>query len=222
MGCPWDARGTVSNPTFIKKTNNVYLPHKTPQASGKKSKKIDTVTLLKTSGHQPYLRPDHIAMLVGLPGGYPLRRYDVQPVWLPRRAESPRVRQLMVFLVHRLPRDDRIFVRARSRVRVWRQKLPDRVCGHGGLSWGGAWWKIIWPIPSRAAINDSSPCPAPPWRRSPPWPYLSARSRPPEPHPFSAAQCSPRRPTPQHIAVLRARDISAQLPASTQRNLRLR
>ena len=23
--CPWDARGTVSNPTFIEKTNNVYL-----------------------------------------------------------------------------------------------------------------------------------------------------------------------------------------------------
>ena len=72
---------------------------------GKSLKEINTLTLLETSRHQPCLRPDHIAMLVGLPGEHPLSRDDVQSVWLLRRSKRPRVRQPTVLLVHRLPPD---------------------------------------------------------------------------------------------------------------------
>ena len=95
---------------------------------GKSLKEINTHTLLETSRRQPCLRPDHIAMLVGLPGEHPLSRDDVQSVWLLRRSKRPRgehplsrddvqsvwllrrskrprVRQPTVLLVHRLPPD---------------------------------------------------------------------------------------------------------------------
>ena len=60
-------------------------------------------------------------MLVGLPVEQPPRRYDAKPVWLLCLGANPRVREPIKFLVHRLPPDYPMLVRACLFVRVVRQ-----------------------------------------------------------------------------------------------------
>ena len=127
-------------------------------------------------------------MLVGLPVERPLRRYDVQLVWLLCCAKRPRLRQSMKFLVHRLPPDDRMLIRARFLVRLRRENLAHWACGHEGMI-------VRWSMVEQHMTYTYPRC----RQRQQPLP------RPPlAPHSF------PLGPTPPQNAGLRTRDISTQ------------
>ena len=101
---------------------------------GKCFKEIDTFTLPATPRYHPRLSPGRKINLIRIPTVHPLRRNNIQAVWLLNRTESTRVLRATIFFLHGLEPKIGIFVGERFRVRARRQKLTQRARGEGGFS----------------------------------------------------------------------------------------